>query len=571
MLGFSTAARTLGRAGPLLLPLLAAAPLSAQQPDTAAAPAAVGEPAAAPVGGRAEVFAGSELERYLRVLQLGGIARPYPWTLRAFGVADLDRILPADSAAHPWRDRYALSAEASGSKRFAWVAPQATTVLNTTYPYGGTDGAVWAGRGLTGAVQAGFAARYGPLSLTVAPVAFVTGNAGFELAPNGETDEQAYGDWRFYRNQIDLPQRFGEGAYARLDPGQSSVRLDLAGLTAGFSTANEYWGPAVEQPIVLGNNAPGFAHAFFGTSTPLNVGIGRTHARIVWGRLEPSAYSPMPKGRGSRFMSGLVASFSPRGVPGLELGGARFFHVDWPTDGIGPTQLLKPFEGLLKDRLVERQPDPDRPGESLMADDNQLASVFVRWAFPASGFEIYGEYGKEDHNYDQRDLILNYDHNGGYLLGFQKLWRNDLEEWTVLRGEVLNLQVSHVARARSQSPFYQHSAFRQGHTHRGQLLGAPAGYGGAGSIVALDRYHSSGRWTVLWQREVRGDDGNYWLTRSPEQPGVDVQHAIGVERVLFRSQWDLHAGSRVIYERNRDFRGGNTFNLSLSLGARLAI
>jgi hypothetical protein len=233
--------------------------------------------------------------------------------------------------------------------------------------------------------------------------------------------------------------------------------------------------------------------------------------------------------------------------------------------------LLQPFEGLLKVKLVERNPDPNQPGESLMADDNQLASLFVRWAFPASGFEIYGEYGKEDHNYDQRDLILNYDHNAGYLLGFQKLWQRDPQKWTVLRAEVLNLQLSHVARARHQSPFYHHYVFTQGHTHRGQILGAPAGYGGAFASVAVDRYHSDGRWTLTWQRELRGDEGDYWLNRSPEQPGIDVQHAIGVERVLFRGRWDLQAGGRVVYEQNRDFRGGSAFNLNLSLGARLAI
>jgi hypothetical protein len=567
MLGFSTAARTLGRASPLLLPLLAAAQLSAQQPDTAAAPVAVAEPAAEPVGGRAEVFAGSELERYLRVLQLGGIARPYPWTVRAFGPADLDRILPADSAAHPWRDRYALGAEAAGVERFAWVAPRATTILNTSFPYGGNDGAVWAGRGLTTSVQAGFAARYGPLSLTLAPVAFIAGNTGFELAPNGEAGDFAYADWRARRRGIDLPQRFGDGAYARLDLGQSTLRLDIFGLATGISTANEYWGPAMEQPIVLGNNAPGFVHAFAGTATPWNIGIGRAHARAVWGRLEQSPYSFAGAGYERRFMSGLVASFSPRGVSGLEIGGARFFHSPWPEDGIGADQLLKPFEGLLKDHLPETGVGPDDRSDA----DNQLASLFARWVFPNSGFEIYGEYGKEDHNYDFRDFALNFDHDGGYLLGFQKLWKHAPDTWTTLRAEVLDLRVSHVEHARPQAPFYVHSMMQQGHTHRGQLLGAPAGYGGAASIVAVDRFHRGGRWTINWQREQRGDEGDYWLNRSPEQPGIDVRHAIGVERVLFRSRWDMHAGSRVVYERNRAFRGGSAFNLNLSLGARLAI
>lgn len=549
--------RTSAHAGALLLLLVFASALGAQQTPRN-------------VGGLGEVFAGSELERYLRVLQLAGVARPYPWTVRAFGDADLDRILPVDTAAHPWRGRYTLGA-AAGEHWFSWVAPHATTVLNTGFPYGSNDGAIWAGRGATAALQAGFALRYGPLSLTVAPLAFIASNAGFELISNGETGDSAYADWRARHRSIDLPQRFGDGTYARLDPGQSTLRVDLAGLAAGISTANEIWGPAIEQPIILGNNAPGFLHGFAGTSTPLSIGVGKLHARALWGRLEQSEYSFARKGEQVRFASGLVASFSPRGIPGLEIGGARFFHLRWPAGGFGVDEFFKPFGGLFKDRQVEKDPDPNRPGESLAPPDNQIASLFARWVFPKSGFEVYGEYGKEDHNYDQRDLVLNFDHNAGYLVGFQKLWKPKPNSWTVLRAEVLNLQVSHVGRARSQAPFYVHSYFRQGHTHRGQILGAPAGYGGAGSVLALDRYTTRGRWTLAWRRELRGDEGDFWKSGAPEQRGLDVQHALGGDWLGFYGRWDVQAGAALVYERNRGFGGGSAFNLNATLGARFGL
>lgn len=531
-----------------------------------AAPALHGQAPVENVGGRGEVFAGGELDRYVRVLQLGGVARPYPWTVRAFGAADLNRILPADTAPHPWRGRYTLGA-AAGTRWVSAVAPRAAAIYNSGFPYGMNDGPIWAGRGVTAALQAGFAARYGPLSLTAAPVAFIAGNAAFDLAPNGEEGRYIFADWRARHRTLDLPQRFGDGAYARIDPGQSTLRLDLAGLAAGISTANELWGPAVEQPIILGNNAPGFLHGFAGTSTPWNVGIGRIHARALWGRLEQSEYSFARAGREVRFASGLIASFSPRGVPGLEIGAARFFHSPWPEDGFGADEVLKPFEGLLKGGLRETGVGPDGRSDA----DNQIASLFARWVFPRAGLEVYGEYGKEDHNYDFRDLVLNFDHDAGYLLGMQKLWKSEVGAWILLRAEVLNLQVGHVHRARPQAPFYVHTDMRQGHTHRGQLLGAPAGYGGAGSVVALDRYTSGGRWTLSWRRELRGDEEDLWKNASLEQRGLDVQHALGADWLTFRGRWDVQAGAALVYERNRAFTGGSALNVNATLGARFGL
>src|SRR3954466_4574948 len=55
---------------------------------------------------RDEATAGSDAERYLRVLQVSGAAPLYPWSIRAFSPAEVDR-LAADSAQHPWAARFA--------------------------------------------------------------------------------------------------------------------------------------------------------------------------------------------------------------------------------------------------------------------------------------------------------------------------------------------------------------------------------------------------------------------------------------------------------------------------------
>ena len=58
-------------------------------------------------GGRAEIFAGSDLERYLRYLQTVGLVGSYPWTIRDFGPTAVDSPVPL-SVAHPWAEHYSV-------------------------------------------------------------------------------------------------------------------------------------------------------------------------------------------------------------------------------------------------------------------------------------------------------------------------------------------------------------------------------------------------------------------------------------------------------------------------------
>jgi hypothetical protein len=505
---------------------------------------------------RDEVFVNSEIENYLRLLQVGGLTAPYPWSLRSFSPREIDRLAPM-SAAHPWAQRYDLQRSSHLPFQLDYVRPRLEAIYNSAFPHGANLGSLWAGRGLTTAVHFGGSARYGPVSLTLAPVAFRSANEEFELLSNGQSGPRRFRDgWR--PNVIDRPQRFGDEPYSRIDPGQSTLRVDVPGVTVGVSTANQHWGPATDHPILLGANAPGFLHAFLGTSEPLNVAIGRIHARAIWGQLEQSSYSPMTAHGSRRLMSGVVGIFTPRGVPGLELGAARFFHEAWPREGLRLRHLGKPFEQLLKANLANID-----DGDFGDDPDNQLASIFVRWMLPRAGFEVYGEYGRNDHNWDLRDFFLEPDQNSGHLLGFRKVWSVS-ENLLAVRGEVLNTAQGHVKQVREQVPFYIHSRQRQGHTHRGQVLGSAAGYGGGGSVLAADYYHRAGRLTVAWRRELRQERGQYWWDRNVREPGLDVLYDFGVDALIFYRRWDIGGGVNAVRNLNRNF-ASDEFNLHAQL------
>src|SRR5438445_9532548 len=108
---------------------------------------------------RTEVYAGSELETYLRNLQVAGVIALYPWSARRFTAAEVDRLLPVDST-HPWAARYDWRPAPSRGPSVAFARPEVATRINTGFPYGYNDGAVWAGRGVTLSAQGGAAVRY---------------------------------------------------------------------------------------------------------------------------------------------------------------------------------------------------------------------------------------------------------------------------------------------------------------------------------------------------------------------------------------------------------------------------
>ena len=550
----------------------------------AVASAAGGRPRAAAAQGATVVTAGrpaswtdaavgSEEENYLRVLQLTGAARARPWSVRPFGPGELDGLVVA-GARHPWADRFAAETPGGAGRRpdsaaaggvpnargaypaaaFRTVGAAAGVAVNTGFPFSMNDGAIWTGRGPTVYASGGAIAEYAParwarLSLRVEPVAFVASNLSTSIAANGQTGALRFGD-ALEPRLIDTPQRFGTGAYARLAPGQSTARLDVFGLTAGLSTANQWWGPALIDPQILGNNASGFPHAFVGTSHPLHWGLGTVHARLLAGRLSQSDYSPMPADSAYRTAAGGAAVVTLDAVPGLEFGGTRFFHEPWSGASHALSRLSAPFEQFFGSSYL--------PGAQ-----NQLLSLFARWAFAPAGLEAWGEFQRNDAAFDFRDITAEPDHDTGFTVGTRKAWTAANGSIGAVRVEWLDDRITHLDRVRAQVRPYQHSQLRQGHTNDGQVLGSAGGQGGSSVTLGYDRYVRDGRWTFEGARRVVQTS----LTESAPTGAWDVLYYARVERLRFGRRRDLLLGASVMPELNRNF-GGDALNLRLDAGYR---
>lgn len=487
----------------------------------------------------------SSAEEHWRYLQALGGLRQIPWSLRAFSRREQRGLFGGDTS------------QRSISPHLHVAPVHLQTWYNSTFPYGTNDGAVWQGRGLATMATGGFALEAGPIELVIAPVLTWSENRPFPLMAVPDS-ASPFAD-PLEGLVADRPQRFGDQPYVRLDPGATTLRFTAFGATAGISSAHEWWGPMSDFPFILGTNAPGFVHLFLGTAQPTSIRFGRIHGRLIYGELGQSSYSPVPPDSARRFSGGVIVVFEPRGFKGLEVGAARFFHIAWP-DSLSTRYFTHLFETLLKGGIGRNvlNPASDQAGSST---DNQLASVFARWVLGGSGVELYGEYGREDHSATINDLLLEPDHSAVVGWGIRKAWRTS-ESMFGARIETINHQVSSLLRHRSQGGAYSHVFTRQGHTHRGQLLGSAATVGvGGGTAVQLDRFSRSGYAAVRLQRLTVRD--------AVTDPRTDVQYSARVERLTAPSSrgLQLHWALEAVAELNR-YLTHDAGNMHAELGVR---
>ncbi len=446
---------------------------------------------------------GSDVERYVRALAITGTIEPIAWGTRPLGADEMSGLLrSATRQEHPWGVALGIAASSRAS-----VGVSGLSSLNSGFPWGANDGPLWQGRGLNVAVGTAAAFRVGPVRGTFAPVAFVAQNASFRLMATRGTDPLQSA---FRPTDIDLPQRFGTSTYARLDPGESSIRVVTGPLSSGISTAAVGFGPGETFPAILGSNAGGFPHLFVGTGARgIRIPwVGRITGKYILGSLSESRWSPVTPTDtfvtvsdpipSRRVGSGLAGSLLPGALPGLELGVTRFFHSPWSRSGGAWSAWAKPFEGILKKGFGNRNPNSfDPTGDP----DNQLASFFARWVLPKRGFEVNFEYMREDHAWDLRDYAQEPEQNGVISAAVRVVTHKSADRLGVLTLEFFDGDVSPNAQQRAQGLLYANGTMRQGHTQNGQLLGTAIGPGAvAGSRVAWERFDQKGSVVFALQR-----------------------------------------------------------------------
>jgi hypothetical protein len=511
------------------------------------------------LGGLPEV--GGEAERYLRVLQIAGALPLMPWSIQPFTPVQAAEL--RTPRAHPWADRFDTSTSGTLSDGRRMLRPKARLIANSAFPIQDGIGPTWAGRGFTGEVQAGVTLRRGIVSAQLAPLAFAAQNASFTLAPNGTSGRSEFRDARFPSN-IDAPQRFGNATYSRVLGGTSFLTIDPGFMVASLGTAPNRWGPARDYPLTLGPNAGGFPSLYLGSSRPWDLWLFKLSARLIYGALGQSSFADSVGGERRRLGSGAVVAITPRGVPGLELGVTRFIHRPWPRDGFGFVELIRPlYSGIsLSDDAGNNAPE------------NQLASVFMRWAFPEARVELYGEMYREDlpgRFHAAPSPIEKPDDLASFVIGLQRVIAINNQSIWVARAELVNGETSHQERNERgfvyPIPPYTHTLVTQGHTLDGLMLGSPEAYGGAAWRMGFDHFSPRGRESLALERSLRFD----WLPTLTSTKSVrpDVLYGIRGELLRFHGRREYGVTLMPSIDLNRNLvAGSDAFNLTAAVTVR---
>jgi hypothetical protein len=439
-------------------------------------------------------------------------------------------------------------------------------VTNSAYPRDWNDGALWAGRGANASLTTGVEFHWGAFHAALAPVFTWQQNDDYEIHDPGTGAFSRYVH-PFFGYMIDAPQRFGSESFARADIGQSFARIEIAGFTAGLSNENLTWGPARRNPLLLSGTAPGFPHVFLESARAVDIGFAGLEFQVFYGRLEESEYFDTNPENDHPLLAGLLAVLQPYVFEGLSIGGGRLYsRTWWPGTSVGDL-LLDPYRDVRGNVLGPY-------------GDNQLLSFFFRWATAPQGIEVYGEWAREDHWTDWVGLLKSLDASQGYTLGFQKIVRRGDNALRIAA------ELSHLADARpirmverGVLPFYTNTSVIQGHTHRGQLLGAPIGTGAEAQQLAIDYFWRCGR-TGFSVERTRYEEDAYNVFYAPvygaEARDAELSLRAGHVTTFHALSVDAELGWSRRY--NRGFLGldnladvrrySRTNNWSVRLGAR---
>ena len=371
------------------------------------------------------------------------------------------------------------------------LPPLLQIVSNSAIPYSRNDGALWAGRGTGVRFAGGFAAKLGRLRLVIAPEIVSSRNDSFPPrtdaiipAPPIPPDRSKF-QYPWYANgpySLDMPLRFGDAPRRRLSPGQSSILGDFGAVTFGFATENEWWGPGIDNALVLSDNAPGFPHLVFASAHPLATRLGDVEFRWLVGGLTTSAFFDSATNRSDRSISSATVALRPKRAPNLTVGIARSVIGTSTGGGKFPLRWLEVLHNT-------GHPNDGAPYDSTLhpGGRDQIYSLFARWALPASGAEVYGEWGRLDFPRNLRDLLVQPNRGAAYTMGLQ--WTRQAFTPTGrfhFRIENTSLEQSLAQANRFAGVWYTSRRVLEGFTNQGEVLGAAVGPGSSGQAVELN-------------------------------------------------------------------------------------
>lgn len=427
--------------------------------------------------------------------------------------------------------------------RFGIYRPSVQFTSNSTVPYGENNEMAWYGRGMNTEFNGGFWITSDYATITFRPHIAYQQNQNFEVPRflSIDDDENFLFTAEGIGDIIDRPYRFGSTPFTSFSQGYTSIRFHYKPVEIGFSTEPRWWGGNIKYPLLMSNNAPGMQHFFLGTRYPIRIPyVGSLEFTYLAAFPEDSDYfiADEDEEQLDRFMGGINISFSPIFASNLHLGFARAVHTYIDDSGFNASDLGLVLDPFLLENFIEIRGPID-----MIKPRNHLNTLYARWVWPESRFELYGEFYREDFAWDSRDVLTQPRHNSGYAFGFQKLLNLPYALFYRLNLEFTNMTPSHLREVRLQNYYYTHPEIRQGHTNRGQLLGAAIGPGSNSQFLSVDSYQDWGRYGIFVRRLADNNHFHYEFDRSLNRP-EEFRQGYGD---YWRHRTDLTIGARGLF------------------------
>jgi hypothetical protein len=468
--------------------------------------------------------------------------------LAAVGGAAEDRArareLMGGEELHGFLVRSPSSRVARGREReVVFLRPRARMVYNSGIPFSQNEGTLWAGRGAGAVVAAGARARFGRVTLTVAPEVAMQQNAEFQtVSPPGGDPTFPLSRWAspFHAEgyTADVPLRFGSGSRFALTAGQSSLAVDAGRAAVGLATESQWWGPGVRNALVMSSNAPGFTHAFVRTAAPVRTRVGEFDGKWILGSLGESDFFDERRANDARSLNGVVVAWRPRWEPNLTLGATRVVYAESKRAGRVPLHALDAFL---------------RTGER----GDQLFGFFGRWVFAPAGVEVYGEWARQRGLASPSHWLAEEGEPWAYTLGLQ--WARPTAHGGAFRlqAEASDLEKGNVERGDFPvQSYYTSDRVAQGYTHQGRAIGAAIGPGGSSQWGAAD--YLGARWEMgVFANRIRWENDAFYGTIRPLASSHDVSMLLGVRGGVRARRYTVRAELSSARRYNYLFQSGN--------------
>lgn len=349
------------------------------------------------------------------------------------------------------------------------------------------------------------------ISIQINPQFVFAGNPAYETTPYNFVPRE-WASYYVWLNNSDIPLQFGNKNYAKLLPGQSSIRYNTRQWSFGISTENMWWGPGYYNSLIMSNNAPGFLHATINTLKPVHTPIGSFEGQFIGGKLDGSNVLPegiyntydgtflyQPKKDEWRYMTGLVITWQPKWIKHLFLGISKASYL-YHSDIHSPLDIL-PLQGFFGTRLTRSEKDGLK---------SSLGSLFFRYLLPSQQAEFYMEYGRADRSLMPWGVFQDPQYRRGYVTGLKKLFDSKNNSHIQLLVELAQLQVPTGELTNDPHSWYTSVGPRQGYTQMGRVIGAGIGPGSNSQTLEISWVKGYKKLGIQLDRVVRNNDFYYY-------------------------------------------------------------